>query len=1040
MNGTKIKNVTISEFRAFSDPKNGQFDFTIEDDITADFVSIYAPNGFGKTSFNDAVEWGITRQLSRFSFKSRENEKLIQGQKELNNDEYSIIRHHNAIGKTFVNINTNKENIKYYNSLNKGKIISKSEINVKGNQKYENREFNKVMLSQEWISRFLSEENGEKRYEIFNDHPDIVDLDIYYQGVKTLINTYYIQIKQEIISEIEVEEKAISRFEDENFGKNLNEAIEELKKVGILFQNTPNLESKNSILNFKDEISSRIRSVEKIISDLRNILVDLGNLKNGSDKNISISKFYENESLRIKFREEIVYIQELIKFNVEIINLGNTVSSEKDKLNFIKNLLESFQTYNEIILSLEKYNKDKSNFSDKGPLLLSEINKLKLKLIDLELELENLEKEMYQYSQELLDVSLEIEVNKENLQKRNNLLKLNSNIKNKLQDENPLNNEIKFIENVLQKLNDESIEGIQDLDPIVLELIKERETIIKQSFDITKIIEKLEIQISEQLNFNNDIEKLINDGIKIINISKQTNCPLCNYNYKEYNRLTDTILNSAFITNIVKDLQEQKIIHETAKLELDKILYTNKFEIVTILNDTLINKRNVLTTINVINSEINKNLGLNDEKLNIINKEIDAFNKKYFTINLSSYTLEKQALVKEKEKQIIDTKNSIEKASKEVKEFDNQYRILKEISNNASKSIYELELLPLYRSFNNYKIEIKVDYIAKLDLEDLVVSKNKKIESLNTDILSIEKKIKDIKNKLDFNDSIILEERELELNEKLKQIENDKNSLLLLASKNPITNFLNLNYNELNMVLEDRLKTLYEELEFEKKKLANLILLNDYTKNLEPFLIHENAKRKIIEYEKEIVFLDEKVESELRVEANRIMLHLKSIIKNFFHENLINEIYQRIDPHPELTKIEFIPNFDNDKPRLDIFVHEIKVDNGKEEIVKSLIPNFYFSTAQINILSLSIFLASALKSEKYDCIFLDDPIQSMDSINILSTIDLLRGIMINHDKQIILSTHDENFHNLLKKKIPRGLFKSKFLKFETFGKVVEDLN
>lgn len=70
--------------------------------------------------------------------------------------------------------------------------------------------------------------------------------------------------------------------------------------------------------------------------------------------------------------------------------------------------------------------------------------------------------------------------------------------------------------------------------------------------------------------------------------------------------------------------------------------------------------------------------------------------------------------------------------------------------------------------------------------------------------------------------------------------------------------------------------------------------------------------------------------------------------------------------------------------------------------------------------------------------FYRDPIQSMDNINVLSTIDLLRSIVVNYKKQIIISTHDENFHNLLKKKMPRDLFKSKFLKLESFGKVIND--
>jgi exonuclease SbcC len=59
----------------------------------------------------------------------------------------------------------------------------------------------------------------------------------------------------------------------------------------------------------------------------------------------------------------------------------------------------------------------------------------------------------------------------------------------------------------------------------------------------------------------------------------------------------------------------------------------------------------------------------------------------------------------------------------------------------------------------------------------------------------------------------------------------------------------------------------------------------------------------------------------------------------------------------------------------------------------------------------------------------------MDSINILSFIDLFRSIIVNLDRQLIVSTHEENFHLLLQKKIPKDLFKSKFIEFETFGKL-----
>ncbi len=154
-------------------------------------------------------------------------------------------------------------------------------------------------------------------------------------------------------------------------------------------------------------------------------------------------------------------------------------------------------------------------------------------------------------------------------------------------------------------------------------------------------------------------------------------------------------------------------------------------------------------------------------------------------------------------------------------------------------------------------------------------------------------------------------------------------------------------------------------------------------------------------------------------------------IQDFFYERLINDLYKKIDPHPEFREVKFKADFESESPRLDVFV------KSKDDETL-LIPNLYFSTAQINILSLSIFLATALNSPKYDCIFIDDPIQSMDSINVLSTIDLFRSIVVNHNKQIILSTHDENFYNLLQKKMPPELFKSKFLRLESFGILNKD--
>ena len=117
-----------------------------------------------------------------------------------------------------------------------------------------------------------------------------------------------------------------------------------------------------------------------------------------------------------------------------------------------------------------------------------------------------------------------------------------------------------------------------------------------------------------------------------------------------------------------------------------------------------------------------------------------------------------------------------------------------------------------------------------------------------------------------------------------------------------------------------------------------------------------------------------------------------------------------------------------ENPSLNIYVSD-------KEKFKS--PVIYFSSAQINVVSLCIFFARALQEtneNEVDTIFLDDPIQNMDSINILSFIDLLRILISrNVNQQIIISTHDENLFNLIKMKLNAKYYPTKFFELEKFG-------
>jgi DNA repair exonuclease SbcCD ATPase subunit len=75
------------------------------------------------------------------------------------------------------------------------------------------------------------------------------------------------------------------------------------------------------------------------------------------------------------------------------------------------------------------------------------------------------------------------------------------------------------------------------------------------------------------------------------------------------------------------------------------------------------------------------------------------------------------------------------------------------------------------------------------------------------------------------------------------------------------------------------------------------------------------------------------------------------------------------------------------------------------------------SSSQLNVLAVSIYLALnlAIPTLPLQVIALDDPLQSLDTLNLLGLADLLRRIKAT--RQVLVSTHDERLANLLVRKL-----------------------
>lgn len=71
----KIKEIDINAFRAYKEMQKFNFVHNGTGKV-ADLITIYAPNGYGKTSFFDAIEWAVTDKIGRLGSSKAIQEEL----------------------------------------------------------------------------------------------------------------------------------------------------------------------------------------------------------------------------------------------------------------------------------------------------------------------------------------------------------------------------------------------------------------------------------------------------------------------------------------------------------------------------------------------------------------------------------------------------------------------------------------------------------------------------------------------------------------------------------------------------------------------------------------------------------------------------------------------------------------------------------------------------------------------------------------------------------------------------------------------------
>lgn len=130
---------------------------------------------------------------------------------------------------------------------------------------------------------------------------------------------------------------------------------------------------------------------------------------------------------------------------------------------------------------------------------------------------------------------------------------------------------------------------------------------------------------------------------------------------------------------------------------------------------------------------------------------------------------------------------------------------------------------------------------------------------------------------------------------------------------------------------------------------------------------------------------------------------------------LLQSIWARIDPHPAFRVVNFFSEIIRGKGQLSTSVSDSIADKQCNR------PSLVLSSSQMNALAVSVFLSLNLgmPTLPLSVALLDDPLQSLDDINLLGLVDLFRRTKDN--RQLLISTHDKRFGDLLSRKLrPTG--------------------
>ncbi|EMO2485274.1 AAA family ATPase [Citrobacter freundii] len=1035
----KIKKVEIEAFRAYKSRSDGTFDFTNDGDVAANFVAIYAPNGFGKSSFYDAVEWAITNHMARLG--GEYNKANYENAAKITKDDnvgQEILRNKYVDKniRTKVVVSTTRP-LPFERKLPKVRSNGR-DLRFGDNSQRENDFFRQVILSQDEIDRFLREAKPQERYTKFMESFG-GDIEIARKELSVLINDNKIELnnlnkkRESILEQLKqpIDSSIFQKFN--SIAVELNKLGENIQLPDESFSSQDEYALNVSLISRRHELdSSRLtnnRTVEALEDRLLKISETELHVRSLAEQNLHLAKLVKGvadadryQSLLDSYEkcaedqktthmhmtriiEVIDCIDDFLKIESHLLELSTSqkiISEERTK---ICAQLAGFET------TINQLNKELKAVDDRVAILRKTVDNAG----QVYLELANNRARVSNLTQQISKKEISIKIDKSRL--------------------GELNRELTRLSEL--NINDTSLSN-GNLGTLLLEPTKvEQLTRCYAEFDVIEsqiqAVHVTQKALSEQMELH---ERLIAIGIDYLSVRPSSICPLCTVPHPSADGLLDKIKGRNLLSELSEENSKKILFFSTRQKEILKSIQD-------ITQCAIDSKAQLIINLNKELSETDERLTLAGREIYSIEAELKTLEKRTTELENLVWALSHDELVSRIEKEIgeLSIKSSkllegkalitpqVEMLNESLKEKDSaQQKIASELEGIFSGNIY----ITVYKYLNENAISSSSlkshTEKRKLEIEAEIIKCKTTIEFLTEQCAVLQQKM--------LSDGMWVDFVQLKLQKESLEISVARSQSVINTFYESLSNLIIIRPEYSLEKVKELIAAKVQDCHLRTKEFDrlsnNINLLIELMSSFKPYIKH-TALQKDLMAEEMLIKERERVDTTLTAERDAVVDSLKLLINNFFYEDLINSIYKKIDPHPAFKKVEFKADFDSDKPGLNIVV--------SDEVGEQISPILYFSAAQTNILSLSVFLASALHAKDdegnpINVVMIDDPIQSMDSINILSTIDLLRSICVQFDKQIIISTHDENFFALLQRKIPAQIFGSKFLQLEKFGVVV----